>query len=44
LKDNGIKISAVRKKKATTVNIDSYEKGIIDSKEIDINQQAIVGK
>ena len=38
---HNIKVSTGRKKKALSVDLDAYEKGIIDSKAIDINQQAI---
>ena len=41
LKENGIKLSKGRKRKAIDFDHRSYRKGIEDSKEIDINQRAI---
>ena len=41
LKEEGIKLSARRKKKPIRFDNRSYNKGIEDSKEIDINQRAI---
>jgi len=41
LKDNNIKLSAARKRKPIRFDRQSYERGIEDSKEIDINQRAI---
>ena len=41
LQDNNIKISKGRKKKSINVDANAYQRGIIDSKDIDINQQAI---
>ena len=38
---NNIKITAGRKQKSINVDINAYEKGIVDSKAIDLNQQAI---
>ena len=41
LKHNGIKIYSGRKRKRIAWDHTSYEKGILDSKEIDLNQRAI---
>jgi hypothetical protein len=41
LKDNNIKLAAARKRKPIRFDQESYERGIEDSKEIDINQRAI---
>mmetsp|Transcript_17171 Transcript_17171/g.37061 ORF Transcript_17171/g.37061 Transcript_17171/m.37061 type:complete len:754 (-) Transcript_17171:209-2470(-) len=41
LKTKNIKVRTGRKAKSITLNRKAYEKGVIDSKEIDLNQQAI---
>ncbi|KAL7539449.1 hypothetical protein ACHAXR_009332 [Thalassiosira sp. AJA248-18] len=41
LKSNKIKVCSARKHKSITLNPNAYKKGVIDSKEIDLNQQAI---
>jgi hypothetical protein len=41
LKEKGIKLSKGRKRKAITFDWNSYQTGIEDSKEIDINQRAL---
>ena len=41
LKDNGIKLHSGRKRKRIAWDHASYKKGILDSKEIDLNQRAI---
>jgi len=41
LKDNDIKLSKGRKRKAILMDRSSYRQGVEDSKEIDINQRAI---
>ena len=41
LKEHGIKLHAGRKRKPIKFHRASYDKGIIDSKDIDINQRAI---
>jgi len=41
LKENGVKLSKGRKRKAIDFDHRSYHKGIEDSREIDINQRAI---
>ena len=41
MQKNNIKITASRKQKSINVDINAYEKGIVDSKAIDLNQQAI---
>jgi hypothetical protein len=41
LKSHHIKIQAGKKRKSIALNMRAYDKGVIDSKEIDLNQQAI---
>jgi hypothetical protein len=44
LKSKNIKIQTAKKSKSIELNMRAYEKGVIDSKEIDLNQQAINNK
>jgi hypothetical protein len=41
LKENGTKLFAGRKRKRIDIDRRSYKRGVVDSKEIDINQRAI---
>ena len=41
MQSQNVKVRAGRKKKSLTLDRRAYEKGVVDSKQIDLNQQAL---